>query len=98
MDGLILSFDFVDIGGCMSPLKVEAFGLQVVVVREELEGFPMGSIAVQAVIGTRDSRLVVKLGELKCGMEEVGQQLTSDSFSATTTSGFVFAGLSFNLR
>jgi vacuolar protein sorting-associated protein 13A/C len=47
-------------------LRVDSLGLRMAVVKS-YDGHPIGSIALQTVVGGADSRLVVKLGELKLG-------------------------------
>lgn len=64
-------------------IRVDSLGLRIAVARSYPDGNPVGSIAVQTVVGARDSRLVIKLGEMKCGALEASdnQPTTFSSFS-----------------
>mmetsp|Transcript_10115 Transcript_10115/g.22639 ORF Transcript_10115/g.22639 Transcript_10115/m.22639 type:complete len:3425 (-) Transcript_10115:94-10368(-) len=62
---LILMIEFVQSAGSTSPIKVDSLGIKICVVRSSYDGRPIGSVAIQTVIGGRDSRLVVKVGALK---------------------------------
>ena len=62
----IISVEFGHVGGRIAPLRVDSLGLRVSIVRTP-EGLPLGSVAIQTVLGSRDSRLVVKLGEVQFG-------------------------------
>lgn len=64
--GLVLSVDFIDLQATTAAMRVDVLGLRVAVVRAR-DGSPLGSLAVQTVIGNQDSKLAVKLGELKFG-------------------------------
>lgn len=64
--GLVISLDYLDFGGRAGPLQVDDLMHRVAIVKS-LDGFPIGSVAVQTVIGSTDSRLVVKLGEVRLG-------------------------------
>lgn len=64
--GLVFTLDYTDAGGRAGPLRVDGLKHQIAMVKS-IEGYPLGSVAVQTVIGGRDSRLVVKLGEIKFG-------------------------------
>lgn len=64
--GLIISIDFIDLEARTALMRVDLLGLRVAVVKS-LNGSPLGSVAVQTVIGNKDSRLVVKLGQVKFG-------------------------------
>jgi vacuolar protein sorting-associated protein 13A/C len=64
--GLVFTLDYLDFAGRAGPLKVDDLKHQIAMVKS-IEGYPIGSLAVQTVIGGRDSRLVVKLGEVKFG-------------------------------
>jgi len=68
--GLILSLEYLDIGGFTPPLRVDNLGLRVAVLKS-FEGHPLGSIAIQTVIGAQDSRFVVKIGDIKRGSLDV---------------------------
>lgn len=71
--GLVFTLDYLDFAGRAGPLKVDDLKHQLAMIKS-LDGQPLGSVAVQTVIGGRDSRLVVKLGEVKFG--EMSKSLT----------------------
>lgn len=62
----VITVEFPELGGQTRPLRIDSLGLRVAVVKSR-DGFLMGSFAIQTVAGARDSRLVVKLGGIKCG-------------------------------
>ena len=64
--GLILSLEFMEMGGFSPPIRVDSLGLRVAVLKS-FQGHPLGSIAIQTVIGAHDSKCVVKIGEVKHG-------------------------------
>jgi hypothetical protein len=59
-----ISLEYKDFDGRTSPLRIDSLGLRVAIVKRG-DGQPIGSIALQTVVGAQDSRLVVKLGEFK---------------------------------
>lgn len=64
-----IAVELFDLGARTALIRVDSLGLRVAVARSQ-DGAPMGSIAVQTVVGAGDSRLVVKLGEMKCAALE----------------------------
>jgi vacuolar protein sorting-associated protein 13A/C len=62
--GAIISVECLSSHGHTAALNVEGLGLRIAVVRS-LDGKPIGSLALQTTTGSFDSRLVVKIGELK---------------------------------
>jgi vacuolar protein sorting-associated protein 13A/C len=64
--GLIISIEFIDLEARTASMRVDLLGLRVAIVKSR-DGLPLGSLAVQTVIGNKDSRLVVKLGKVKFG-------------------------------
>ncbi|GAX23749.1 hypothetical protein FisN_12Hh327 [Fistulifera solaris] len=62
--GAIISVECLNSRGHTAALNVEGLGLRIAVVRS-LDGEPLGSLALQTTTGAYDSRLVVKVGELK---------------------------------
>ena len=68
----------MEIGGFTPPLRVDNLGLRVAVLKS-FKGHPLGSIAIQTVIGAKDSRFVVKIGGIKRG------SLDSSGSSAANT-------------
>lgn len=66
-EGLVISIA-MDEQNCMcAPVQVDQLGLKVVLLRSCKTGSPVGSLAIQTVLGAKDSRFVVKLGPLKHG-------------------------------
>lgn len=65
--GLILMIEFARSLGSTAPIKVDSLGIKICVVRSTSDGSPIGSVAIQTVIGSRDSRLVIKVGAIKYG-------------------------------
>ena len=65
--GLEISLNFIELDCQTSPLPVGKLGLKVAIVRS-IEGTPVGSVYIQTVIDTHgDSRLVIKVGDVKFG-------------------------------
>lgn len=65
--GLVMSLIFENLEIMSAPVQVDELGLKVVLLRSITTGEPIGSVPIQTVIGSRDSRFVIKLGELKRG-------------------------------
>ena len=65
--GLILMIEFEKSLGSTAPIQVDTLGIKICVVRATADGSPIGSVAIQTVLGNRDSRLVIKVGALKRG-------------------------------
>lgn len=76
-----ISVEYIEFGARTSPMRVDSLGLRVAVARAN-DGSAVGSIAMQTVVGAKDSRLVVKLGEMKFG------SLPSPGGSPSTTGIF----------
>lgn len=62
-NGLPLAFHYPDVGGATRTLRLENLGMHVEMVRSS-SSEPFGSLSVQTAIGSKDSRLVIRLGEL----------------------------------
>jgi hypothetical protein len=62
-NGLPLSFHYNDIGGATRVLRLEELGLHVELIVTPC-GDSRGSLAIQTSIGSIDSRLLIKLGEV----------------------------------
>ena len=65
--GLIIMVEFTKSSASTAPIKADSLGIKLCVVRSTEDGRPIGSVAIQTVIGRRDSRLVVKIGAIKFG-------------------------------
>ena len=64
---LLLSVMFDDHNCASAPIQVDEIGLKVVLIRSCKSGSPVGSLPIQTVLGSKDSRFVIKLGCLKHG-------------------------------
>ena len=62
----IISLFYEDVQCYTSPLRVDDLGLRIVLVKTQ-NNRPRGTVAIQTVTGTLDSRLVVKVGPLRLG-------------------------------
>ena len=75
--GLIISLEYSEIEGFTPPLRVDNLGLRVAVLKS-VNGYPLGSVAIQTVIGAKDSRFVVKIGDIKRGsLDSAGRSANS---------------------
>ena len=63
---LILMLEILGIGGNTAPFRVDGLGMKICLVNSN-SGDPLGSIAVQTVVGSKDSKLVIKIGSVKLG-------------------------------
>lgn len=61
--GLALSFHYKNIGGGTKSIKLDELGVHIELVRT-FEGQSLGSVAIQTSIGSDESRLLIKLGEV----------------------------------
>jgi len=64
--GLVLSLLYVELGGVTPWMRMDDLSHKVVIIRS-MDNFPLGSLACQTVIGSTDSRLVIKLGDIQFG-------------------------------
>jgi hypothetical protein len=64
--GLVLSFLYVEFGGVTPWMRMDDLSHKVVIIRS-MDNLPIGSLACQTVMGSRDSKLVVKLGDVQLG-------------------------------
>lgn len=71
-----ISIVFMEIGAQSSPIRVDSLGLRIAIVKS-LDGSPVGSVAIQTVVGAQDSRLVVKVGAVKLGSDALPQLMVS---------------------
>jgi len=63
-DGLVISFQFLDIDAETSPSRLDSLGLKVLLIKSRSTGCLIGSIPVQTMLGTLDSRFVIKVGKI----------------------------------
>lgn len=62
----IIVVEYPDLGAQTNPLRIDSLGMRMAIVMSK-SGFSMASFALQTVVGALDSRLVVKLGDIKYG-------------------------------
>lgn len=62
----VVTIEILSKGGITGAIRVDSLGLRVAIVRDR-HGQAIGSVAIQTVVGGPDSRLVVKLGDMKHG-------------------------------
>jgi hypothetical protein len=65
--GINLLVEIIELGCVTTPLTISKTGLLVSVMKSTATGAPVGSIAIQTIIGTQDSRYVIKIGPMKHG-------------------------------
>jgi hypothetical protein len=65
-DAAVISVEYTELGGRTPLIRIDSLGLRVAIVKLE-DGTPIARVAIQTVIGGRDSRLVVKLGDIEKG-------------------------------
>jgi hypothetical protein len=75
----IITVEYPELGGQTRPLRIDSLGLRVAIVASK-NGFSIGSFALQTVVGARDSRLVVKLGDIKYGSKEAPDKDASSPY------------------
>ncbi len=80
--GVSLLIDFVGHGCASAPLTISKTGLLISVVKSTETGSVIGSVAVQTMIGRRDSRYVIKIGAMKYGNVTEADQKESVSTSS----------------
>ncbi len=91
--GLSLLIEFTDFDCATSPLKISKTGLLVSVVNSKESGNPVGSVAIQTMIGRQDSRYVIKIGPVKHG-----NVTSQEDSNASSSSLFVNDLLRFRIR
>ena len=67
---LIIMVEILDLSGSTSPIQVDQLGMKICVVKSNATGNPLGSLAIQTVVGGKDSRLVIKIGAVSFGGKE----------------------------
>lgn len=63
---VIVTIAYPELGVMSRPVRIDSLGSRVALVKST-DGFPLGSVAIQTVVGARDSRFVVKLGSITFG-------------------------------
>jgi len=79
-EALFLQLEFISNDGLTTPIRVDNLGMNLLIVKSKGSELPIGSVAVQTVIGQTDSRFVIKVGKLKQGNIE-GEKLGGHSTS-----------------
>lgn len=95
---LILLIEVPDLCGATSPFHAETLGMQICIVKSNATGAPLGSFAVQTVLGSKDSRLVIKVGPVKFGGKERTSLESDDSEQRASENTFVNDFLRFRVR
>jgi hypothetical protein len=67
---LAISIEYEDFGATTAPMNVDIAALRFSVVRAS-DGTPIGSVAIETVVGAADSRWVVKLSDLHIGSSQI---------------------------
>lgn len=75
---LAMSVEFEDFGGRTAPMNVDTAALRFAVVRAP-DGHPIGSLAIETVVGGQDSRWVVKVSDIKLGAFQRSLQIKEHS-------------------
>jgi len=70
LNKLIIMVEVLDLSGSTAPIQVDTLGMRICVVKSNTTGTPLGSIAIQTVVGGKDSRLVIKIGAVTFGGKE----------------------------
>jgi hypothetical protein len=61
-----IKLEYPELGAFSNPLRIDALGLRVAILMAR-DGLIVGSVAIQNVVGDRNSRFVVKIGEVNSG-------------------------------
>ena len=83
----VISLEWIDFDGRTSPLQIDKLGLRVAIVRRS-DTTAIGSVAMQTVVGAEDSRLVVKLGDIRLG-SAARRELHPDSATSMFADDFM---------
>ena len=78
--GLVLSLLYIEFGGVTPWMRMDDLSHKVVIIRS-MDNYPIGSLACQTVIGSTDSRLVVKLGDVQLGESSSVMSAQGDPFA-----------------
>ena len=78
--GLVLSLLYFEFGGVTPWMRMDDLSHKVVIIRS-MDNYPIGSLACQTVIGSKDSRLVVKLGDVQLGESSWTMAAQGDPFA-----------------
>ena len=66
LETAVIRLEYPDIDASTNPLRIDSLGLRVAILKSR-DGYIIGSVAVQNVVGDRNSRFVVKIGEINTG-------------------------------
>jgi len=78
-NSIVVQFDIPSLNALTGPVQIDKVGLRICVARSKSTGEALGSLAVQTVIGARDSRLVIKIGSFNAGEEQSAESSVSSS-------------------
>jgi hypothetical protein len=72
--GAVVTVEYPELGCRTRPIRIDSLGLRVAILTS-FDGYSIGSISLQTVVGSRDSRFVVKLSGINTGsaMSQNGQ-------------------------
>jgi len=80
-NSIVVQFEVPAINGLTGPVQIDKVGLRICVAKSKTTGEALGSLAVQTVTGTRDSRLVIKIGALNFRETENNLERSSGLFT-----------------
>lgn len=79
-EAAMITVDYPELGGMTPPLRIDALGLRMAIVSSH-DGRAIGSFALQTVVGSADSRLAVKLGDINLGARRLPDKDTLSPYS-----------------
>lgn len=66
-NGISFVINFASLGCATSPITIAKTGLLVAIVKSTSTGAPVGSVAIQTMVGGKESRHIIKIGPMKHG-------------------------------
>ena len=84
----VIRLEYPDIAAFTNPLRIDSLGLRVAILKSR-DGV-IGSVAVQNVVGDRNSRLVVKIGEIVSGSSNETQSKRTSPYDMLLDDYFRF--------
>jgi vacuolar protein sorting-associated protein 13A/C len=79
-EAAMITVEYPELGGTTPPLRIDALGLRMAIVSSQ-DGRAIGSFALQTVVGSADSRLAVKLGDIAFGGRRSPDNDTASPYS-----------------
>ena len=89
LETAIIRIEYLDIAASTNPLRIDSLGLRVAILKSR-DGYTIGSVAVQIVVGDRNSRFVVKIGEIQTGVTYEAQSKRTSSYDMLKDDYFRF--------